>query len=79
MTFRRMPELRKWRRVGPNAVVGNIHGSEVFDEGEGMTLFPGEFREFSNFFLFYMDENNQYRLPKDEEMPSEPKNGFSST
>ncbi len=67
--------LRKWQRKGPSGVQGFVYESDIWDDGDSAVLFPGQFVESINFWLFVMSTQT-YKLPKDEEMPSEPKNGF---
>lgn len=69
--------LRKWRRRSDSSVVGYVYESDIWDEGEVAFLFPGEYVESVNFWLFNMG-SQVYKLPKDEEVPNEPKNGVSS-
>ncbi len=66
--------LRKWRRKGERAVVGFVYESDIWEDGDEAALFPGDFIESVNFWLFQMGTQT-YKLPKDEEIPDEPKNG----
>lgn len=70
MTFRQpmiTGVLRKWRRPAKDTVVGYVYESDIWEDGELATLFPGTFIESTNFYLFNMG-SQVYKLPKDEEM-----------
>jgi len=57
--------LRKWRR-DVDGVSGYVYESDVWDEGEHAEFGGGYFQESAMFWL-YVEGQQVYKLPKDEE------------